>query len=151
MLSRFVIAFFPRSRHLLISWLQSTSTVIFEPKKIKPVTVSIFFPIYLPWKGTTEDEMIGWHHRLNGHGHEFEQAPGVGDGQGSLVCCSPWGRKKSDMTEWVNWTELIGPDAMILIFWMLSFKKTSVIILINAENHLTKFWSQSWLKTNKIA
>ena len=43
--------------------------------------------------------MIGWHHRLNGHGHEFEQAPGVGDGQGSLVCCSPWGRKKSDMTE----------------------------------------------------
>ena len=42
-------------------------------------------------KGTTEDEMIGRHHRLNGH--EFEQAPGVGDGQGSLVCCSPWGRR----------------------------------------------------------
>ena len=42
-------------------------------------------------KGTTEDEMVGWHHRLNGH--EFEQAPGVGDGQGSLVCCSPWGRR----------------------------------------------------------
>ena len=42
-------------------------------------------------KGTTEDEMVGWHHRLNGH--EFEQAPGVGDGQGSLACCSPWGRK----------------------------------------------------------
>ena len=40
-------------------------------------------------KGTTEDEMIGWHHQLNGH--EFEQAPGVGDGQGGLVCCSPWG------------------------------------------------------------
>ena len=42
-------------------------------------------------KGTTEDEMVGWHHRLDGH--EFEQAPGVGDGQGSLVCCSPWGRR----------------------------------------------------------
>ena len=42
-------------------------------------------------KGTTEDEMIGWHHRLNGH--EFEQALGVGDGQGSLVCCSPWGHR----------------------------------------------------------
>ena len=40
-------------------------------------------------KGTTEDEMVGWHHRLDGH--EFEQAPGVGDGQGRLACCSPWG------------------------------------------------------------
>ena len=52
-------------------------------------------------KGTTEDEMIGLHHRLDGH--EFEQAPGVGDGQGSPACCSPWGRKKSDMTEQLNW------------------------------------------------
>ena len=45
----------------------------------------------------TEDEMVGWHHRLDGH--EFEQAPGVGDGQGSLACCSPWGPKELDMTE----------------------------------------------------
>ena len=45
----------------------------------------------------TEDEMVGWHHRLNGY--EFEQAPGVGEGQGSLACCSPWGHKESDMTE----------------------------------------------------
>ena len=52
----------------------------------------------------TEDEMVGWHHRLNGH--EFEQTPGVGDGQGGLVCCSPWGLKKSDTTERLNWTEL---------------------------------------------
>ena len=43
-----------------------------------------------------EDEMVGWHHQLNGH--EFEQAPGVGDGQGSLVCGSPWGCKESDMS-----------------------------------------------------
>ena len=42
-------------------------------------------------KGTTEDEMVGWHHRLDGHA--FEQAPGVGDGQASLACCSPWGHK----------------------------------------------------------
>ena len=56
-------------------------------------------------KGTTEDEMVGWHHRLNGH--EFGWAPGVVDGQGELVCCSPWGRKESDTTEWLNWTELI--------------------------------------------
>ena len=48
-------------------------------------------------KGMTEDEMVGWHHRLNGH--EFEQALGVDDGQGSLACCSPWGRKEQDMTE----------------------------------------------------
>ena len=48
-------------------------------------------------KGMTEDEMVGWHHQLNGH--EFEQALGVGDGQGSLVCCSPWVHKESDMTE----------------------------------------------------
>ena len=54
-------------------------------------------------KGMTEDEMVGWHHWLNGH--EFEQAPGVGDGQGGLVCCSPWGRKKSDMNERLNWTD----------------------------------------------
>ena len=51
-------------------------------------------------KGTTEDEMVGWHHRLNGH--EFEQAPGDGDGQGSLVCCSPWGHEESDTTEQLN-------------------------------------------------
>ena len=48
----------------------------------------------------TEEEMVEWHHRLNGH--KFEQAVGVGDGQGSLACCSPWGRKESDMTERMN-------------------------------------------------
>ena len=52
-------------------------------------------------KGTTEDEMVGWHHWLDGH--EFEQTPGVGDGQGSLACCSPWGCKESDRTEQLNW------------------------------------------------
>ena len=48
----------------------------------------------------TEDEMVEWHHCLNGH--EFEQGLGVDDEQGSLACCSPWGRKKSDMTEQLN-------------------------------------------------
>ena len=48
-------------------------------------------------KGTTEDEMVGWHHWLNGH--EFEQVPGDGEGQGSLVCFSPWGHKELDMTD----------------------------------------------------
>ena len=55
-------------------------------------------------KGTTEDEMVGWHHWLNEH--EFEQAPGVGDGQRSLACCSPWSQKESDTTEWLNRTVL---------------------------------------------
>ena len=55
-------------------------------------------------KGMTEDEMVGWHHWLNGH--EFEQSLGGGDGQGSLACCSPWGHKASDTTEQQNWTEM---------------------------------------------
>ena len=55
-------------------------------------------------KGMTEEEMVGWHHLHNGHG--FGWTLGVGDGQGSLACCSSWGRKESDMTERLNWTEL---------------------------------------------
>ena len=51
-------------------------------------------------KGTTEDEMVGWHHRLNGHA--FEQTPGDGEGQGNLVCCRPWACKESGTTEQVN-------------------------------------------------
>ena len=51
-------------------------------------------------KGTTEDEMAGWHHRLDGR--EFERTPGVGDGQGGLPCCNSWGRKESDTTERLN-------------------------------------------------
>ena len=58
-------------------------------------------------KGLTEDEMFGFHHWLNGH--EFEYAPGVGDGQRSLECYGPWSHKELDMTEWLNWTELILP------------------------------------------
>ena len=56
-------------------------------------------------KGMTEDEMFGWHRWLNWH--EFEQSPGAGDGQGSLVCCNPWGHKQLEMTEWLNWIELM--------------------------------------------
>ena len=57
-------------------------------------------------KGMTENEMVGWHHQLNGH--EVEQAPGDGEGQGSLVYCSPWGHKESDMTERLEQQQLIG-------------------------------------------
>ena len=55
-------------------------------------------------KGTTEDEMTGWHHQLDGH--EFGWTLGVGDGQGSLACCTSWGCKESDTTEWLNWTDV---------------------------------------------
>ena len=55
-------------------------------------------------KGMTEDEVVGWHRQLNGH--EFEWTPGVGDGQGSLMWCSPRGREESDTIEKLNWTEL---------------------------------------------
>ena len=55
-------------------------------------------------KGTTEDEMVGWYHRFDWH--EFEEALGVGDEQGSLASCSSWGHKESDTTEWLNWTGL---------------------------------------------
>ena len=61
-------------------------------------------------KGTTQDEMVEWHHQLNGQ--EFEQAPGAGDGQGSLASCSPWGHKESDTTEQLNWTVSFFPSRM---------------------------------------
>ena len=61
-------------------------------------------------KWTTEDEMVGWHHWLNRH--EFEQAPGIGDGQGRLACCSPWGKKES--TQLSNWTDLLVSTVKVL-------------------------------------
>ena len=63
-------------------------------------------------EGDTEDEMVGWHHRLDGH--EFEQVPGVGDGQGSLVCCSLWGHKELDTTKWLNWTEQVTLSSLLV-------------------------------------
>ena len=75
-------------------------------------------------KGTTEDEMVGWHHRLDGH--EFEQASGVGDGQGSLACCNPWGHKESGttlsdwtVTEWLNCN-----SGSKMVFWKVMVERT---------------------------
>ena len=67
-------------------------------------------------KGVTEDEVVGWHHRLNGH--EFEWTLGVGDGQGSLACCCSWGHKESDTTQWLNWSRIQKkPLPWICCFW----------------------------------
>ena len=68
----------------------------------------------------TEDEMVGWHHRLNGH--EFESTPGVGDRQGGLACCSPWGHKESDTTERLNNNKKTSTHREI---WLLSLSLQS--------------------------
>ena len=80
-------------------------------------------------KATTEVEMTGLHHRLDGH--EFEQAPGIGDGQGSLVWWGPWGHKKSDTTEWLNWTELIAQlDGLSLQYMVETSKWTGNLLIV---------------------
>ena len=67
-------------------------------------------------KGTTEDKMVGWHHRLNGH--EFEKALGDGEGQESLACCSPWGHRELDMTEGLNNIIIkIWEESVIYLLW----------------------------------
>ena len=86
-------------------------------------------------KGTTEDEMAGWHHGLDGH--ECEWTPGVGDGQGGLACCDSRSRKESDTTELLNWTEYVGrgriwkqerqlgvsePYLIFILFWKMPLR-----------------------------
>ena len=78
-------------------------------------------------KGTTQDEMAGWHHQLNGH--ESEWTPGVGDGQGGLACCDSWGCKESDTTEWLNWTELMAEKQSTM-----SLKSTNRHLLAEANS-----------------
>ena len=77
-------------------------------------------------KGMTEDEMAGWHHRLNGHG--FGWTPGVGDGQGGLAHCSSWGRKESDMAEQLKWTELKGTNFTIWLRIFLEFVMENCVL-----------------------
>ena len=81
-------------------------------------------------KGTTEDEMAGWHHWLDGC--EFEWTPGDGDGQEGLACCNPWGCKESDTTKWLNWTELI-------LYQCFAFWLTSICIIGSSLIHVIQF------------
>ena len=94
-------------------------------------------------KGTTEDEMAGWYHWLDGH--EFEQTPGDSEGQGSLVCCCcSWGRKESDMTEWLN------NNATIFKIRCTSTEKESGLwYMLNKKQRYRTMKIQSYLYTFK--
>ena len=85
-------------------------------------------------EGMTEEEIVGWYHRLSGH--EFESSPGVGDGQWSLVCCSPWGHKESDTTERLNWTELF-PITIFHLVLLSTVHGVKSEVLINSGNAVT--------------
>ena len=87
------------------------------------------------WKGMTEDEIAGWHPGLDGR--EFEWTPGVGDGQGGLVCCNSWGRKESDMTEQLNWTEL-NVQFMQILSWAQILSLMWVMILLQPNPETTQ-------------
>ena len=91
-------------------------------------------------KGTTEDEMVGWHHRLNGH--EFRQTLGVGDGQGGLVCWSLWGRKESDTAEWLDWTELNWGKLKTLLNTWLQLTSQLKTPTANVEPQHCALWLQ---------
>ena len=110
------IRVFPRSQFFTSG---GQSIGVSASASVLPMSIHNRFPLGLtPWKnpdvgkdwrqeekGITEDEMVGYHHWFDGH--EFEQAPVFGDGQGGLACCSPWGCKESDKIEWLNWAECI--------------------------------------------
>ena len=101
-------------------------------------------------KGTTEDEMAGWHHWLDGR--EFEWTQGVGDGQGGLACCNSWGRKESDTTEQLNWTDpydvqrfsnvyqlfLVVKCSVFLLFFIFIFCTAVIILLTSLLSFLEK-------------
>ena len=85
-------------------------------------------------KGPTEDEMVGWHHWFNVHG--FGWTLGVGDAQGGLACCDSWGRKESDTTEWLNWTELSFLNYEYFLWFSNKVKPNS--LSIQDSYHLTR-------------
>ena len=89
--------------------------------------------------GTTEDEMIGWHYQLNGH--EFEQTPEDGEGQGSLVCCSSWGFKESDTTEQLNWNH--ADSHLITAYCCQYFERIIFAIVWSSMDQIYQGWSDS--------
>ena len=98
-----------RKSVLNIHWKDHAETPILWPPDVKNWLIGRDPDAGKDWrqeeKGMAEDEMVGWHHQLNRH--EFEQALGVGHGQVSVTCYSPWGRKELYMTEWLNWLKQV--------------------------------------------
>ena len=90
-------------------------TPVLWPPHAKSWLIGKYFDVGRDWgqeeMGMTEDEMAGWHHWLDGH--ESEWTLGVGDGQVGLACCDSWGRKESDTTEWLNWTEIMKEENFV--------------------------------------
>ena len=91
-------------------------------------------------KEPTEDKMAGWHHWLNGH--EFEQAPEDGKGQGNLACCSPWGHKESDVTEWLNNNKKICKNAWVNLLSILNYQLTSQEVIYY---HINSVYTQGFV------
>ena len=87
-------------------------------------------------KGTTEDEMVGWHHQFNGQ--EFEQTPGDSEGQGNLACCDPWSCKESDMIEWLNNNNMLVNFKFYLWLWRFPRVGYFKVYLFSDRSHLTK-------------
>ena len=93
-------------------------------------------------KGTKEVEMVGWHHRLNGH--EFEQTPGDGEGQRRLVCCSPRGTKELDMIEWLNSNNILREEDRVAV----SPPQGTTVLFPETERRLRWHWGTSrWLES----
>ena len=127
-----------------LSWIfigkTEAETPIFEPPYVKNWLIGKDPDAGKDWrqeeKRMTEDEKVGWHHRLNGHG--FVWTPGIGDGQGDLECCSSWGCKESDMTERLNWTELIAKQCGFIFIPLL-------VICISSLEKISKNGSKTWI------
>ena len=94
-------------------------------------------------KRVTEDEMVGWHHRLNGH--EFEYAPGVGDVQGSLTSCSPWGCKELDMTEQLNWKILWKKVKVLVTESCLTLQPMDYNLPASSVHGILQAWILEWV------
>jgi len=95
-------------------------------------------------KGMTEDEMAGWHHWLDGC--ESEWTPGVGDGQRGLACCDSWGLKKSDMTEWLNWTGIPSPPLALFIMMLPKAHLASPFRMSGSRWVITSLWLSGSLR-----
>ena len=121
-------------------------TPVLWPPHVKSWLIGKDFDAGRDWgqeeKGTTEDEMAGWHHGLDGR--ESEWTPGVGAGQGGLACCDSWGRKELDTTERLNWTELNWTNIKSKIYcWLTVFFGNQLFKIIEWKKPIS-CWEERW-------